>query len=84
MTTTVSTKVRTTTITVYSRSGCVQCAATQRALTRAGLDFVTIDLDADPAALSHVKALGYRQAPVVEAGGRHWSGYRPDLLARLV
>ena len=31
-----------------------------------------------------VRVLGYVQAPVVMAGGEHWSGYRPDKIKGLV
>ena len=30
-----------------------------------------------------LRAAGYRQAPVVMAGDRVWTGYRPDLLRTL-
>ena len=30
-----------------------------------------------------IKALGYQQAPVVFAGGDHWSGFRPDKIRAL-
>ena len=30
-----------------------------------------------------VKGLGYQQAPVVFAGGDHWSGVRPDKIKAL-
>ena len=30
-----------------------------------------------------VMALGYVQAPVVEANGEHWSGFRPDRIKGL-
>ena len=42
-----------------------------------------IDLSQDDAALNRVTELGYRQAPVVVAGADHWSGFRPDMIARL-
>jgi glutaredoxin-like protein NrdH len=70
-------------ITVYTKSACVQCQATRRSLDKAGLAYATVDLDADAEALAQVVALGYRQAPVVMAGGDHWSGYRPDRIAAL-
>lgn len=37
----------------------------------------------DPESLEMVRYLGYQSAPVVVAGSRHWSGYRPDLLNEL-
>ncbi|NCD19728.1 MAG: glutaredoxin-like protein NrdH [Actinobacteria bacterium] len=65
-------------ITVYSKPNCVQCDATYRALAKHGLAYTAIDITQDPEALQTVKALGYQQAPVVFAGGDHWSGFRPD------
>ena len=51
------------TITVYSKPACVQCTATTRALDAKGLSYAVIDLTQDSAAMAHVTALGYRQAP---------------------
>ncbi|MDR1635147.1 MAG: glutaredoxin family protein [Bifidobacteriaceae bacterium] len=69
------------TVTVYSKPACPQCHATQRALDRAQIEYDLIDLSRDDQALAEVVALGHRQAPVVVAGGQHWSGYRPDRIA---
>lgn len=71
-------------ITVYSKSPCVQCDATVRTLNKHGLDYDVVDLTADTEALEKVKALGYQQAPVVIAGREHWSGFRPDRIAALL
>ncbi len=65
-------------ITVYSKPMCVQCDATKRAFTKAGVAFDVVDITEDADALARVKALGYVQAPVVIAGDDHWSGFRPD------
>ena len=65
-------------ITVYTKPGCAQCRATLRALGNVGLDYECIDLTADPDARDYVMSLGYLAAPVVVAGDRHWSGFRPD------
>ena len=70
-------------ITVYTKSGCPQCIATLRALDRAGLACDTVDLTDDTEARDYTLSLGYLQAPVVIAGGQHWSGYRPDRIADL-
>lgn len=72
------------TITVFSKPACVQCDATYRALNKHGLDFEVVDISVDEQALESVKALGYQQAPVVFAGGDHWSGFRPDKIKALV
>lgn len=70
-------------ITVYSKPACVQCTATTRALDAKGIDYSIVDLTEDETAMSTVTELGYRQAPVVIAGGEHWSGFRPDRIASL-
>lgn len=71
------------TVTVYSKPSCVQCVATYRALDQRGIDYSVIDLSEDAEALDHVTALGYRQVPVVVAGGEHWAGFRPDKIGAL-
>ncbi|MCS6712225.1 glutaredoxin-like protein NrdH [Brachybacterium sp. EF45031] len=70
-------------ITVYSKPLCVQCDATKRALTKAGLAFDVVDITEDADALARVKSLGYVQAPVVITGDDHWSGFRPDKIKAL-
>ena len=70
-------------ITVFSKPACVQCDATYRALKKHGLEYTVVDISADAEALESVKALGYQQAPVVFAGGDHWSGFRPDKIKAL-
>lgn len=71
------------TITVYSKPSCVQCTATYRALDSKGVAYQIIDLSEDDAALTRVTELGYRQVPVVIAGGDHWAGFRPDKISAL-
>lgn len=73
----------TDTVTVYSKPGCVQCAATLRKLAQHGIDFTLIDVTQDPVALEYVTGLGHVQAPVVETPVGSWSGYRPDLINAL-
>lgn len=70
-------------ITVYSKPNCVQCDATYRSLKKHGLEYETVDVTVDAQALATLKALGYQQAPVVFAGGDHWSGFRPDKIKAL-
>lgn len=71
------------TITVYSKPACVQCTATTRALDAKGIAYSVIDLSQDAEAMEHVMSMGYRQAPVVVAGGAHWAGFRPDMIGQL-
>ena len=68
------------TVTVYSKTPCVQCEATERRLTKLGVPYVTVDVTEDPKALAKILAWGYQQVPVVDTGTAHWSGYRPDCL----
>lgn len=70
-------------ITVYTKPACVQCNATKKALDRAGLDYNVVDVTVDDEARDYIMALGYVQAPVVEANGEHWSGFRPDHIKNL-
>lgn len=70
-------------ITVYSKPGCVQCQATMRKLDKRGAAYEVRDVTEDQDAYAHVRELGYQQVPVVEAGGQHWSGYRPDKIDAL-
>ena len=70
-------------ITVYTKPSCVQCNATYRALDSKGIEYEILDLSEDPAALEHVKSLGYLQAPVVVTDEDHWSGFRPDKIDEL-
>lgn len=70
-------------IKLMSKSGCVQCTATERALKSKGIEYVTIDLGEDAEALVEVKKLGYMQAPVVITDEEHWSGFRPDKIDEL-
>ena len=66
------------TITVYTKPACVQCNATYKALDKQGLAYEIVDITEVSEARDYVMALGCLQAPVVVAGGEHWSGFRPD------
>jgi glutaredoxin-like protein NrdH len=71
-------------IIVYTKPACVQCNATYKALDKQGTAYDVIDITMDSEARDYVMALGYLQAPVVVAGGEHWSGFRPDRIRALV
>lgn len=70
-------------ITIYIKNNCMQCTATKNMMDKLGLTWQVINLDDEPDAIENLKALGYRQLPVVMADGEHWSGFRPDKLMRL-
>ena len=82
---------------VYTRPGCMQCAATKRWLNQRGVTYIEHDADAYADYLTHV--LGCKALPVVEVslipamdatrniGGEHvtyWSQYRTDKLQQLL
>ncbi|MET8430142.1 glutaredoxin family protein [Nocardia sp. NPDC004860] len=71
-------------ITVYSRPNCQPCKFTIRKLESLGAEFRKIDVTEDDDALDFIRSLGYKQAPVVVAGERHWSGYSPDKITKAV
>lgn len=70
-------------ITIYTRNNCVQCHATKRAIESRGFAFDLINLDQTPEAVDELRALGYRQLPVVITEQESWSGFRPDMINRL-
>lgn len=76
-------KAMNTTVTVYTKPACVQCTATYKALDKAGIVYETVDITEDATARDRLLSLGYKQAPVVVAGGDHWSGFRPDRIKKL-
>lgn len=70
--------------TVYTKPACVQCTATKKALDKAGIAYELVDITEDASARDFVMSLGYTSAPVVVAGGQHWSGFRPDRIKATV
>ncbi|WP_435927578.1 glutaredoxin-like protein NrdH [Dryocola sp. BD613] len=70
-------------ITIYTRNDCVQCHATKRAIESRGFTFELINLDLHPEAADNLRALGYRQLPVVVTEQESWSGFRPDMINQL-
>ena len=76
-------------VTVYSTGpGCQRCTLTKKALDKRGVPFVEVDLREQPQARDYVsEELGYTEAPVVVVedgtGQDHWSGFRPDQIARV-
>lgn len=74
-------------VTVYTKDNCQQCAATERALNRIGLDYREIKIN--EANISLLQDAGFTQAPVVMVSmgaelQEFWSGYRPDKIQGLL
>ena len=70
-------------IIIYTKDNCVQCSATKNAMDKHGIEYQLVNLDREPGELEKLKALGYRQVPVVMAEEEHWSGFRPDKISAL-
>lgn len=76
------------TITLLSKTPCVQCDATKRKLDADGLDYNKDDIYAEEN-MAIVAELGYMAAPVVlvrDSDGtivNHWSGFNPTKIAEL-
>jgi glutaredoxin len=68
-------------VTVYSLPDCVGCAATKRALDKAGVEYEEIPLQEHPELVNRFKQQGLAQAPIVETSdGDRWAGYNPGKL----
>lgn len=69
--------------TVYTKPSCVQCDMTKRYLDKAGVEYNTIDITKDPAALELILGMGFQAAPVVISDAGNWAGFQPDKLSLL-
>jgi glutaredoxin len=57
-------------IKVFWQPGCTSCLRTKEFLARQGVDFESINVHGDEAAMQELRALGARSVPVVARGGR--------------
>lgn len=72
-------------IIVYSKPNCAQCRQTKMFLESLELDFVEKDIIADESAYNEVVEMGLMRLPVVVVPGQEtFTGFRPDLLEKLV
>ena len=63
---------------------CVQCKATERKMDELGIDREVISLaDVDPDQIEEWRNNDLKTAPIVEANGETWSGFRPDKIGAL-
>jgi glutaredoxin-like protein NrdH len=69
---------------IYVKPQCVQCDQTKRILDREGIEYSTIDITQDAAALEKVLALGFKSAPVVVTEEESWAGFNPAKINSLV
>lgn len=87
-TTTKDRSLKTRTITIYSQPNCQPCKATKRWLDKRNITFQDIDVTTSPKDAEAIRALGFKEAPVVivSTGDPEtdlmWSGFIPDNLTK--
>ena len=64
--------------TIYTKPSCVQCDMTKRYMDRIGVEYTTVDITEDPAALEMILGMGFQSAPVVISPAGNWAGFQPD------
>lgn len=69
--------------TVYTKPSCVQCDMTKRMLDKIGVEYNTVDITEDSAAMEMVLGLGFKSAPVVITDSDSWAGFQPDKINSL-
>jgi glutaredoxin-like protein NrdH len=53
---------------------------TKRFMDKNGIDYDTVDITQDPAALEMILGMGFSSAPVVISDKGSWAGFQPDKL----
>ena len=71
-------------ITVYSKPNCFRCEAAKKYLQNNGINFEEIDVFEDEKALQMLRDEGCSEMPVVDINGEKHTGFRPDVLAKVV
>ena len=71
-------------IKVYSKQNCIKCELVKRYLTDKGVPFEEVDVLEDTEALQMLLDEGRSELPVVDINGERHSGFRPEILAKVV
>lgn len=71
-------------VTVYSKTGCMQCIFTKKWLKERNVPYTELNVEEDNESLSVVKEMGYQAVPVIVTETENWYGFQPDKLAKLV
>lgn len=69
---------------VYTTPSCAACRATVQWLQRRGIEHEARCFESSPEAAQLAAAKGYKAAPVVVSGRSSWSGFRPDLIDKIM
>lgn len=71
-------------VTVYHIGpSCVQCNQTKKLMDRLGIEYDLVDLRQHPELTAKFTELGHKTAPVVDAGGHLWSGFKYEQIVGL-
>lgn len=65
-------------IKVYSKKNCQPCLMTKRFLMMHDIQFE--EVDATESVAKELAGRGFKALPVVEAKGKVWEGFRPDIM----
>ena len=71
-------------ITVYSKPNCMSCEFAKRYLNDKGVPFEEVDVFENAEALQMLRDEGRSEMPVVDINGERHTGFRPDILAKVV
>lgn len=71
-------------ITLFSKNNCMQCKMTKKFLEQNGAEFEEINIDEHPEKIDYLVGLGFKAAPVVEAGDVRFSGFQPAKLKEII
>lgn len=73
-------------VTVYSKSGCIQCSMTKTWLETVDLEFTEINVEEKPEFVEQLKLHGFSSLPVVAVNSldNAWTGFRPERLRDLI
>lgn len=70
-------------VTVYTKPGCPSCDDTKALMTELDVAYNEVDISVDRAALTRLKSMGYRGAPVVETSETTWAGFNEPAIRDL-
>ena len=71
-------------VTVYSKPNCMACNFSKKYLEDKGVEFKEINVFKDAEALAMLRDKGFSEMPVVDINGEKHTGFRPDILAKVV
>lgn len=71
-------------IKIYSKPNCMACNFSKKYLTDKGIEFEEIDVFEDAEALAMLRDKGFSQMPVVSIDGEFHTGFKPNILAKVV